>query len=220
MGLRDSINVLLTISVIILMVNPVTGYSQDKGEVRMNTADRLNNALKDFTYFKEKGVDPVITRYGEADIAYPADEKEYCILGGYAVVRIVAISEDREELPIERAYFQVGDEQQVPLQKLGVCVDSDGLLGDMVTDAKDNYGRTCFENISFWAIPVAWFQVDAGFLAVDFKGERKEFIILRGPWEQYSRVQEWVKKHHAEQIKVAEHVPYDTVEKFIEREYF
>jgi len=220
MGLRDRANVLLTIGVIILMANHVTGYAQDKGGARMNTAGRLNNALKDFKSFKEKGVDPVITRYGEVDIAYPAGEEEYCILGGYAVVMIVAISGDREELPIERAYFQVSDEKPVLLDKLGVSVDGGDLLGDMVTEKKDNAERICFENISFWAIPVCWFQVDAGFIAVDFKGERKEFVILRGPWKLDSRIQECINKHNADQIKVAEHVPYDVLAKFIEREYF
>ncbi len=188
----------------------------------MDTADRLNKALEkeEFAIFKKQGIEPVITRYGEVDIAYPANEEEYCILGGYAVVMIVAISEDREELPIERAYFQVGDKKTVSLNKLGVSVDGGDLLGDMATEKKDNAGRICFENISFWAIPVAWFIVDDGFIAVDFKGERKEFIILRGPWKLYSRIQEWINKDSAGQIKVAEHVPYDVVAKFIEREFF
>jgi len=186
----------------------------------MDTAERLSNALKPFKGLQGKGVNPVITRYGEVDIAYPANENEYCVLGGYAVVMIVAVSENRDELPIERAYLQPSDKRIVSLNKLGVSVKGGDLLGDIATEKKDNTGRIYFENISFWAIPVCWFKDDGGLIAVDFKGERKEFVILRGPWKLDSRIQEWINKHSAEQIEVAEHVAYDVMGNFIEREFF
>jgi len=222
MGLMYRTNALLTIGAIILMASPMTGYAQDEGEACMNTADRLNKVLesKEFAIFKKEGIEPVIKRYGEVDIAYPADEEEYRDLEGYAVVMIRAISENREELPIERAYFQSSDKRIVSLDKLEVSVDGGDPLGDMATEKKDNAGRTCFENISFWAIPACWFVDDGGFIAVDFKGERKEFVILRGPWKLDSRIREWINKHIAEQIRVTEHVPYDIVANFIDREFF
>ena len=186
----------------------------------MDTVERLNNALQDFKCFKEKGIDPVITRYGEVDIAYPANEEEYRALGGYAVAMIVAISEEKEEIPLERAYFQFRDKKVFPLNKLGVSIGNGDFLGDKVIEKKDSGGRVCFENISFWTIPVCYFIDDDGFIAVDFKGERKAFIILRGLWKPHSRIRECISKHLAGQINVAEHVPYEVVSKFIEREYF
>lgn len=185
----------------------------------MDTADRLNNALERLSpVFKEQGIEPAISRFGEVDIAYPVNENEYCVLGGYTVFMVVAISECLDELPIEKAYFQVGEKVLV-CAELGVHVDGDELR-NRVTEKKDRSGRTCFENISFWVLPVGYFKIDAGFIAIDFKGERKNFTILRGPWKLDSRVDDLINKHFSEQIKVAEHVPYDELTKFVEREYF
>jgi len=187
----------------------------------MNTADRLNNSLKkELKPLIDQGIDPVIARYGEVDIAYPSDEQEYCLLGGYAVVMIVAISDTQDELPIERAYFQIDDIKTVPLDNLGVKVGEGDFLRDVVTEKKGNGDRTVFENISFWVIPALWFVFDKGYIAIDFKGERKNFSILRGPWKLHNHGQEWINKHSAGQLKVAEHVPFDVVAKFIDREFF
>jgi len=191
-------------------------------EEPLERAYRLNNAIEEElgTLFRQLGTEPIVSRYGEVDIAYPASEDEYCILGGHSVVMIVAMSEYKEELPLERAYFQLRDKRIIPLNELGVCVDGSDVLGGLVTEKQYGFGRICFENISFWTIPTVWFIDDEGFIAVDFKGERKEFIIKRGPWKLHSIVREYISKNITGQIKVAEHVPYDVVAKFIEREFF
>jgi len=188
-------------------------------EVIMSTSERFKN-MQELKSLRKQGIDPVIARYGEVDIAYPANEKEYCALGSYAVVKIVAIAEDQKELPIERAYFQLSNEKIMPLTKLGVHVGSDDFLADKVKETKDDKKRIYFENISFWTIPTGFFLDDDGFIAVDFKGERKAFKILRGPWKINNRIDEWIKKHAAGQLQVAEHVEYGLVAKFIEREFF
>jgi hypothetical protein len=185
----------------------------------MAIADHLNKALNEMKFWKELGIDPIIARYGEIDIAYPADEKEYCDLGGCVVAMVVAISENKEELPIERVYFQVADVKPIHLIKIGYSVNSDGLLGDMVTKKTYSNGRICYENISFWALTACCFQADTGFIAVDFKGERKKFIITRGPWKLDNRIRECMNKHLAEQIKVAECVPRNILMDFINREF-
>jgi len=187
----------------------------------MDTADRMNKALEKFNFLKEQGVENIpISRLGEVDIAYPASEEEYCALGGYAVVMIVAISDDREELPIERAYFQIADKKTVPLENLGVRYNGGDLLAGVVKEKQDHTGRICFENVSFWYIPVAWFKFDDSFIAIDYKGERKKFIIHRGPWKLDIRVQTWISKHIGEQkIAVAQHVPFEVIANFIDREF-
>ena len=187
----------------------------------MNTVDRFKNVLKDLTFFREKGIDPVVSRLGNVDVAYPASESEYCLLGGYAIVMVVAISDKRSELPIEAVYFRIADKETISFTKLGVRVGGGDLLAEIVTEKKDPAGRVCFENVSFWVIPVACFKFANALIAIDFKGERKRFTIMRGPWNLDIRIQEWISKHVAEnKIQVAEHVPFEVLVKFIDREFF
>jgi hypothetical protein len=185
----------------------------------MSVSDYFNKALKEFKIFKEKGIDPVISRYGEVDIAYPANEKEFCFLSSYSFVKVTAISDDPAELPIERAYFQLGKGKIMPLESLEISVDDKPNFTNKVIESKDDKDRTYFKSFSFWVIPTGFFLDDDGFIAIDFKGERKHFVILRGPWKLDGRICEWVKKHTSGQIQVAEHVPFDLVANFIQREF-
>jgi hypothetical protein len=186
----------------------------------VSISERLKNALKEFTSFEEKGVNPIISRYGEVDIAYPANEEEYCALGGHSVAKVVTISEKHKELPIERAYFQLTNEKIMNLTKLRVCVDDGILLADKVKKETDDKDRVYFKNSSFWLIPTSYFLIDGGFIAVDFKEGRKSFVILRGPWNINSQIDEWIKKHTTGRIEISDNVGHDQVATFIGREFF
>ncbi len=183
----------------------------------MNISEDVKNKLKSFE--ERIGIRSFVSRFGKVDIAYPANEEEYCVLGGFAVVMVVAISDDQEELPIERAYFQLRDKEIIPLDKLGVCFNGDDFLSERVKEVKDDHGKAYFENVSFWSIPVGWFIDDEGFIAIDLKGERKAWVLLRGPWELHSLIREYLNKHLNGQIKCAEHIPFEVMAKFIEREF-
>jgi hypothetical protein len=184
----------------------------------MNISDRFNKS-SELKSLKEQVPGLAFARYGEFDIAYPASEEEYCILGSHGIVMVTAISDTSSELPIESVYFKVGDKIVASFGKLEIS-SGDCLLGDVVTEKKDDAGRVYFENISFWVVPLLWFLVNAGVMAIDFKGERKGFVMQRGPWNLDSRVMEWISKHAAEQLKVTEHVTFDVLAEFIEREFF
>jgi hypothetical protein len=176
--------------------------------------------LNEFKIFKEKGIDPVVARYGEVDIAYPADEKEYCSLGGYSFMKITAIAEDQKELPIERAYFQLSNEKIMSLESLEISVDDKPSFTNRIIETKDDNGRIYFESFSFWAIATGLFLDNGGLIAIDFRGERKNFVILRGPWEQAQHTYEWVNKHISYQMKVSPGpIGYDLIGNFIQREF-
>jgi hypothetical protein len=175
--------------------------------------------LQELNSLRKQGIDPVISRYGEVDIAYPANEKEYCALSSYSFMKVTAISDDPEELPIERAYFQLGKGKIMPLESLEISVDDKPHFTNRIFETKDEKDRTYFKSFSFWVIPTGLFLDPDGFIAIDFKGERKHFVILRGPWKLDGRICEWVKKHTSGQIQVAKHVPFDLVANFIQREF-
>jgi hypothetical protein len=189
-------------------------------EERMNTAERMNEKLdSEFKIFREKGIEPPIARYGEVDIAYPTNEEEYCVLGGYGVLMLAVIAEDRKELPVEKAYFKLSNAKIKPLVRLDIAIGGIIPLAERVQAIEDAKGTHYFENISFWGIPVCFFLDDGGFIAIDFKGKRKEFIIKRGPWDIDRRVLQWVINHQQKKSKVSEHITHDLIVKFIQREF-
>lgn len=182
----------------------------------MNISEAVKNELKSLEELS--GIRPVVSRFGEVDIAYPASAEEYCALGGYSVAAVVVFSQNQEELPIERTYFQTSSEKIFPLEKIGVCVD-DRYLADRIKETKDDHGNFYFENISFWAIPTGLFMDPGGLAAIDFKGERKAFVLLRGPWKMHGLVRECLSKHLGGQIKLAEHIPFEVMAEFVQREF-
>lgn len=182
----------------------------------------MSDCFKNFGELKslrEQGVDPVIARYGEVDIAYPASEKEYCALAGYSFMKITAIAEDAKELPIERAYFQLRNGKIMPLESLEVSVDDRSHFTNRAIETKDDKDRVYYKNFSFWAIPTLFFLDNGGLIGIDFRGERKEFVILRGPWKIDPLINGWMRKHSTKNLQVAERANYDIIAKFIEREF-
>lgn len=185
----------------------------------MSVSEYFKKYAEEFKTFKEKGIDPVIDRYGEVDIAYPASEKEYCALGGYSFMKVTTIATDPEELPIERAYFQYGNKEIRPLDGIEVSVGNCPHFTNRVIETYDDKDRKYFMSFSFWAILSGLFLDDEGLIAIDFKGERKAFTLLRGPWEHIKPVYGWVQKHASEQIQVTESGEHGAIVNFLNREF-
>ncbi|MBU1863179.1 MAG: hypothetical protein KKH94_05925, partial [Candidatus Omnitrophica bacterium] len=142
---------------------------------------------------------------------------EYCDLGGSAIMKVWAIADDKGELPIERAYFQLGNGTIESLSP--IFVNHDGIvLWDKVTELKDDEHGIYYENVSFWLIPVILFCSSNGFIAIDFKGGRKDFRIKSGPWEIDNRITTGIEKHRKDEINVS--VKDDCLKMFLEREFF
>lgn len=181
----------------------------------------LPKDLKDeLKAFKDKGINPVVARYGEVDIAFPANEKEYCDLGGYSFMEITAITEDNGELPIERAYFKLGEGKIMPLKSLELAVDNEPHFTNRVVKTEDDDGMVYYKSVSFWAISTGFFIDNKGLIAIDFKGGRKHFVIRRGPWGLAKHIYEWVEKRTSNQIKVNPGpIGYDLIAHFIQREF-
>lgn len=183
----------------------------------MDRLEVINNELKSLR--EQSGIDPVFSWAGEYDIAYPSSVEEYSALRGCAVVMIVAISDNQEELPIKWAYFMNSKKEKILLRNLNVVIDDVVVLADEVKEIKDDKGKVYFENTSLWAIPLFFFRDDGGLIAFDFKEERKEFVILRGPWKVDSRIREWMINHVSTQITVAGGFSDDVFGRFIQREF-
>ncbi len=190
-------------------------------EDTVTKSDKLSpeNLIRGLKISEEHKLYPSIERHAQIDIAYPANEKEYCALGSYSFAKVAAISEHSEELPIERAYFQLSKGKIMPLESLEISVDDKPNFTNKVIETKDDKDRTYFKSFSFWAIPTGFFQYQDGLIAIDFKDERKNFVLLRGPWKLNNRICEWVQKHTSGEIQVAEHVASDLIANFIQREF-
>jgi len=185
----------------------------------MYISKSLNGFAEEFKCFTEAGIDPAVTRYGEVDIAYPTNEKEYCDLAGYAVMKVTAASDYAEELPIEKAYFQLSNGKVMPLEGLDVSVDDKPHFTNRVIEMKDDRDNAYFKSFSFWSIQALYFLDNDGYIVIDFKGDRKNFRILRGPWEIRSKIHEWLSKYKAGQLKIAKSASWNTLAQFVEREF-
>lgn len=170
---------------------------------------------------KKLGVtDDIVERYGEADIAMPASEKEYIDLGGNAIAMIRAVAANRNELPLAKAYFQTPDGKQVMLSKLVMSSEDSTFSGNEITETNFSDGKEKrFSNLSFWLVPLNLMLNDKAVLGVDFKENRESFVILRGPWSMGEQNHEAIKKHSEGRIKLPERLDSNIVGDFIIREF-
>jgi len=175
--------------------------------------------LDELEFLKEHGIKPSCLRYGECDIAFPKDEEEYYALGGYSFMKVTAISIDAKELPIERAYFQLYQGRAVSLIGLEASVDDAPNFTNRIIETKDDDNNTYYQSFSFWAIPTAYFVDHNGYIAIDFKGGIKDFILLRGPWKKAEHIIEWVRSHMSKAKDDNMPVDYDVLSKFVQREF-
>lgn len=106
------------------------------------------------------------------DIGYPHGEQEYAALDGNAVILFTALSQDRDELPLQRVYaFSEGKEIELKLLKV--------VLAELpTTDSASGktFGR--FRADVLYLLPMS-LRVKDGDLLVDFQKNRLAFKVAK-----------------------------------------
>ena len=110
---------------------------------------------------------PLIVLY---DIGFPNDEKEYAALDGNAVILFTAVAEDREELPLQRAYV-VSEGKEIELKLIQVVLAEVNMPNS--ASAK-TFGK--FRADALYLLPVS-LRAQNVELLVDFQGNRKAFKV-------------------------------------------
>ena len=124
---------------------------------------RIDKAAIDYAVYAPV---PRIVLY---DIGFPDDQQEYKALDGNAVILLTAISQEREELPLQRVYVSDGA-QQVELKLLKLVLAE--LPG--TDNASKTFGR--FRADALYLFPMSLRVKDAD-LIVDFQKNRAGFKI-------------------------------------------
>ena len=111
-----------------------------------------------------------VPRIALFDIGYPHSEQEYAALDGNAVILFTAISQNRDELPLQRVYVSA-DGKEVELKLLKVVLAelpaSDSVLSK-------TFGR--FRADALYLLPMS-LRNKAGDLLIDFQTNRKAFKV-------------------------------------------
>ena len=180
---------------------------------------RLSAMRKDVK--ESTGIDMPISRGANADFAFPSNEQEYIDLCGSALGLITSKAINKEELPIEQAYFLTKKQVEIPLRQI-VWEGDDGffcrnsVLADKMVETKED----CFVNFSLWQAPMMLFLDDDAILMIDFKGERKAFSVMRGPWNIDEKNKIYIQKQQEKSIIVNKEFKEDNfLCKFVEREF-
>ncbi len=115
-----------------------------------------------------------IPRLAEFDYAFASDFVEYEKLNGFGILYITSLNQDSDEYPIERVYFKY---------KGGVIdLKLIGSINITVTDdlIKKVFGKNRIDY--YYYLPYMITQL-SGQLLVDWKKNRKEFLLLQFPAE-------------------------------------
>ena len=126
----------------------------------------------------EMGKIGVVSRFALYDIALPADTEEYTALNKNAVLMITAVTHDKGELPIKKAY----------VRSSGSVVILERILSK-VTDIVDNQVRSVFGDYredSFYLLPYYLCLLGENEeLAIDWKNNRDGFVLggISEEWE-------------------------------------
>lgn len=111
-----------------------------------------------------------IPRIALFDIGYPSSEQEYAALDGNAVILFTAISQTREELPLQRVYVSA-DGKEVELKLLKVVL-AELPVSDSVSSK--TFGR--FRADALYLLPIS-LRNKPGDLLIDFQTNRKAFRV-------------------------------------------
>lgn len=104
------------------------------------------------------------------DIAFPDGEKEYAALDGNAVILLTAVSQNRDELPLQKVYaVSEGKEIELPLLKVVLAE-----LQQTDTASVKTFGR--FRADALYLLPMS-LRVKNVDLLVDFQANRTAFKI-------------------------------------------
>lgn len=130
--------------------------------VRMN--QRLEAAA---VHYADHGPIPRIVLY---DVGFPLDAKEYAALDGNAVILFTAVSQTREELPLQRVYV-LSDGKEVELKLVRVVLAE---LKTADTQTAKTFGR--FRADALYLLPMS-LRVQNVDLLVDFQSNRSGFKV-------------------------------------------
>jgi hypothetical protein len=113
-------------------------------------------------------------RYVYYDIAWPRDADEHVALGKHAVLLVVAISQDKTELPMRRVFGDGRKEVQLRAIATRERPTAPG------SEAHRVFGAHRHETL--YIVPTELLLQERA-LAGDFAANRKDFRIARGPFE-------------------------------------
>ncbi|MBA4311717.1 MAG: hypothetical protein C0417_03710 [Chlorobiaceae bacterium] len=115
-----------------------------------------------------------VPRLAQFDFAFASNLNEYNKLNGIGILYISSVNQDSTEYPIERVYFKFKD-GNVDLKLLGS-------IKIPVTDdlIKKVFGRNRIDYYYYLPYPITQFS---GQLLIDWKKNRKEFVLSRFPTE-------------------------------------
>ena len=163
---------------LIAVILPVLAQEAAAPAAPPPTPAQLDQAIEDFAKQIPAGI--TADRYAAFAVQMPADETEYKALNKHALVLVIAISKDRNELPPKRVYL----EQDSGTLRLPLISSFRKITGRIRgADAGPPPASYRFGQVSSWSwylIPTsAWRQ--PGTLLADFAAHRKEFILGRFP---------------------------------------
>ena len=141
------------------------------------------------------------------DIGYPIDEQEYTTLDGNAVILFTALSQARDELPLQRVFVS-SEGKEIELKLLKVVLAE---LPPSDTAAVKTFGR--FRADALYLLPMS-LRVKNSDLLVDFQGNRQSFKIATFGTPLPGKL------NNMAQMKAAGTGPsQDALDRFIKREY-
>lgn len=107
------------------------------------------------------------------DIGYPVGEKEYAALDGNAVMLLTAISQDREELPLQRVYV-LSEGKEIELKSLNVVLAE---IESNNSPSAKTFGR--FRADALYLLPMS-LRVKNADLLVSFQSNRRFKVATFG----------------------------------------
>jgi len=143
------------------LVEPGTSATEPVAPETMN--QRVKDAAREYRKHAP------VPRIGFYDVAIPATPEEYSALDGHALLLVVALSQEAEELPPTRVYAS-GPRDEVPLKLLSSTlskVPADSLPGKVL-------GENRWDGL--YLIP-AYVIRDKYTLSLDFASHRKGFVL-------------------------------------------
>ena len=143
-------------------VGPTVWKNQPATPARMN--QRLEEAA--IQYAAQAPIPRIVLYH----IGFPHSEKEYSALDGNGVILFTAVSQTREELPLQRVYV-VSEGKEIELQLLKtVLAEVEGTD----TQSSKTFGR--FRSDALYLLPMS-LRVKNVDLLVDFQSNRKAFKV-------------------------------------------
>ena len=114
--------------------------------------------------------DAPIPRIVLYDIGYPVDDKEYTALDGNAVILFTSVSQNRDELPLQRVYV-TSEGKEIELKLLKVVLAE---LPDSNSPTAKTFGR--FRADALYLLPMSLRTMNVDLL-VDFQKNRSGFKL-------------------------------------------